>query len=273
MNGRVCIVTGANGGLGKATALGLARHGATVLLACRDRERGEAALTEVRSATGNDVAELMLVDLSSQRSIRAMIEAFKEKHKQLDVLINNAAVYKGSRTLTIDGAETMFATNHLGPFLLTNLLLDSLKASPSARIITITAPSTTRLNFDDLQGEQSFSALTTFGATKMCNLLFTYELARRLDGTGVAANAFHPGLVKSSLMKEAPRAVRWLTQLLSTSPERAAKALVYLALSPEVMEMTGKFFKGRRPIESDTYSKDQQVQRRLWDVSAELVGL
>jgi NAD(P)-dependent dehydrogenase (short-subunit alcohol dehydrogenase family) len=189
------------------------------------------------------------------------------------VLINNASVFKGKRSVTADGLETMFGTNHLGHFLLTNLLLDELKASPQARVITITAPSTTRLNFGDLQGERKFNALSAFGASKMCNLLFTYELARRLAGTQVTANALHPGLMKSNLMSEAPAPIRWLTRLFSTTPERASLSLLHLASSPELASVSGRFFKGMKPSASNAYSRDEEVQRRLWDVSAQLAGL
>jgi len=168
------------------------------------------------------------------------------------------------------GLETMFATNHLGPFLLTHLLLDSLKASAPSRVISITAPSTTELNFDDLQGEKSFSAFQAFGASKMCNLLFTYELARRLAGTGVTANAIHPGLVKLNLLNEASPLMRWLSLLFLSFPDKAAETPVYYAMSPEVEGISGKFFKGRKQIDSNAYSKDTNIQKRLWNVSLEL---
>lgn len=270
MRGKVCIVTGASSGLGKATASGLAKLGATVILACRDRQRGAAALAEIRTASANQKVELMLVDLAVQDSVRAMADEFKQRYERLDVLINNAAIYKHMRTLTADGLETMFATNHLGPFLLTNLLLDRLKAGAPSRILTITAPSITSVNFDDLQGEQKFNAFEAFGASKMCNLLFTYELARRLEGTGVSANAIHPGLVRSNLMKEAPAPIRWLTSLISAPPEKAAQTPVYYASSPNVEGVTGNFFKGKRVINSNAYSKDLEVQKRLWEVSVAL---
>ena len=273
MVGRVCLITGASGGLGKSTALGLARLGATVVMACRDEARGEADRAEIEAASGNSSVRLMLLDLSSQQSVREMASHFKAQNKHLDVMINNASVFKGKRTLTPDGLETMFATNHLGHFLLTNLLLDELKASPQARVINIAAPSTTKLNFDDLQGERKFSALSAFGASKMCNLLFTYELARRLASTKVTANALHPGLMKSNLMSEASAPIRWLTRLLSTTPERASVSLVYLASSPEVAGVTGKFFKGIKIGSSSAYSRDENVQKRLWDVSTGLSGL
>ncbi|HEX9133276.1 MAG TPA: SDR family oxidoreductase [Ktedonobacteraceae bacterium] len=273
LQGKVCMVTGANSGIGKATALGLAKLGATVEMACRDQGRGDAARTEIQAASGNTAVEVALVDLSSQDSIRAMVADFMARHSRLDVLVNNAAVFKPARTVTPDGLETMFATNHLGPFLLTNLLLDTLRASASARILTVTAPSTTRLNFDDLQGEKRFRPLIAFGASKMCNLLFTYELARRLKESGITVNAVHPGVVKSSLMKDAPLPVRWLTRLVGRSPEEAAETLVYLASSPEVAGVTGTFFKDKQPIHSNAYSHDQKVQRHLWDISMVLTKL
>jgi len=273
MNGKVCVVTGANAGLGKAIATGLAHMGAAVVLACRDRARGEAARDAIRAATGNDGVELMLVDLASQQSIRAMADEFKQRYHRLNVLVNNAAIFTTRRTLTPDGLELMFATNHLGPFLLTNLLLDMLRAGAAARVVNITAPSTSRLYFDDLQGEGVFRAVDAFGASKMCNLLFTYELARRLDRSGVTANAVHPGLVKSNLLHEAPAAVRWMFQLFSAPPERAARGPLYVASSRDLAGVAGKFFKHKRKIDSNRYSHNQQVQRQLWDASAALVKL
>ncbi|MDQ5823185.1 MAG: SDR family NAD(P)-dependent oxidoreductase [Chloroflexota bacterium] len=273
MAGRICLITGASGGLGKATALGLARLGASVIMASRDETRGEVDRAEVVARSGNGGVKFMRLDLASQQSVRDLAGRIKADDGRVDVLINNASVFKGKRSVTPDGVETMFGTNHLGHFLLTNLLLDELKASPQARVINITAPSTTRLDFEDLQGERKFNALSAFGASKMCNLLFTYELARRLAGTPVTSNALHPGLMKSNLMSEAPAPIRWLTRLLSSTPERASVSLLYLASFPQLASVTGKFFKGVKMSTSNPYSRDEHVQRRLWDVSAELVGL
>lgn len=270
MKGKVCLVTGANGGLGKATAIALAQLGATVILACRDKERGDKTKADVISVTKNTNIELILVDLSLQESIQRMATTFNEKYDRLDVLINNAAIYKSQRIMTSEGLELMFATNHLGPFLLTILLLDKLKTSAPARVLVITAPSTTPLDFDNLQGKQRFSSLQVFGVTKMCNLLFSYELAGRLAGSDVTVNAVHPGLMKSNLMRETPLAMHWLTQLASTAPTKAASSLVYLASAPEMAGVTGKFFKDGKAIESNQYSHDLNIQRRLWDVSAAL---
>jgi NAD(P)-dependent dehydrogenase (short-subunit alcohol dehydrogenase family) len=273
MQGKVCLVTGANAGLGKTIAWGLARLGATVIMVCRDRTRGEAARSEIQAATSSPTIELVLADLSVQQSVRELAAQFLAKYDHLDVLVNNAAVFKNARTLTADGLETMFATNYLGHFLLTNLLLPALKASPAARIIHISAPSTVALNFDDLQGATQFNALRAFGATKMGNMLFAYELARRLQGTGVTSNVLHPGLVKSSLMREAPLPIRLLTGLVSKSPEQAANNAIYLASAPEVAGVSGQFFVGKKRSESNAYSRDPQVQQRLWEVSLQLTGL
>jgi NAD(P)-dependent dehydrogenase (short-subunit alcohol dehydrogenase family) len=273
MRGKVCLITGANAGLGKATALSLAKQGATVILACRDAAKGNAALAEVEAASGSDRAALLVIDLSVQQSVRDAAAAVLQKFDRLDALINNAAVFKSKRVVTSDGLETMFATNHLGHFLLTTLLLDRLKASVPARILHITAPSTVKLNFDDLQGERKFSGLWAFGASKMCNLLFSFALARRLDGTGVTSNALHPGLVKSTLMSESPFVMRTAVNLFSAPPERAAEAVTYAATSPDLANVTGKFLKGRQQITPDPYALDEQVQERLWEVSEKLVGV
>jgi NAD(P)-dependent dehydrogenase (short-subunit alcohol dehydrogenase family) len=273
MNGKICMVTGANAGLGKAIAAGLAQLGAHVVLACRDEARGTAAVAEIQAATGNPNVELMQVDLASFDSVRGLAATFKQKYARLNVLVHNAAVFKSQRTITPDGMELMFATNHLGPFLLTNLLLDALKSGALARVITIAAPSTTRLRFDDLQNEILFSAVEAFGATKMWNLLFTFELARRLDGRGVTANVVHPGLVRTNLMHEAPRVVQWLFHLFAAPPERAAQTPLYLASSRDVAGVTGQFFKNKHPIRPSRYASDRRAQQELWDISMRLAQL
>ena len=186
---------------------------------------------------------------------------------------DRAAVYTAKRTLTRDGLETMFATNHLGPFLLTNLLYDLSELPSPSRILTITAPSTTKLSFDDLQGTVHWNASRAFGASKMCNLLFTYLLARRLEGTGVTVNAVHPGLVKSNLMREALPPIRWMANLVASAPEHAADGPVYLASSPDVANVTGAFFKGKKQIASSQYSHAPAFQRRLWLMSARLANI
>jgi NAD(P)-dependent dehydrogenase (short-subunit alcohol dehydrogenase family) len=272
MEGKVCIVTGANRGLGRATAAGLARLGAAVVLACRRGDAGEAARAAIESETGNPNVELAVVDLSSQDSIRDMVARFLAEHAVLDVLVNNAAVFVRQRQVTAGGLEVMFATNYLASFLLTNLLLDRLRASAPSRIITVTAPSTTKLDFDDLQGERRFRPLWAFGASMTGKLLLTYELARRLERSGVTANAYFPGLMRTDLMRQAPAPIRWLLGPLAPPPEKAADGLVYLASSPDMADVSGAFFKGRDRIDSSSYSHDQDVQRQMWETSVKLTN-
>lgn len=267
------MVTGANRGLGKAAAVALARNGLTVVLVCRDRARGEAALSDVMDAGGDGSGELMLADLSDMASVRRLACDFMSSRSRLDVLVNNASVYVPRRRVTALGHELMLATNHLGPFLLTSLLLDTLRASAPSRIINVSAPSTSRLDFDDLQGEHRFGPLHAFGATKAANLMFTYELADRLLGSGVTANVFFPSLMRTDLMRDAPAPIRFIARLGSRPPEVAADALTWLATSPELDDVTGSFFKLTRRSDSSPYSRDRAVRRRLWAESERLVGL
>ena len=273
LKGKVCVVTGANRGLGKATSMGLAKLGATVVLVCRDKEKGEAAKSEIQQATGNYDVELLLCDLSVLKSVRDSARAFNLMHAELNILVNAAAIYVPRRTVTADGLESMFVTNYLGPFLLTNLLLESLKSNTPSRIITLSAPSTTKIDIENLQGEKHFGALTAFGASKMADIMFTYNLARRLEGTGVSANVLFPGVMKTDLMRAAPWFAKLITAIIGKSPEKGAEAAVYLASSPEVEGITGRFFRGKKLSDSNAYSHDQSLQQRLWDVSAELTGM
>jgi len=274
MQGKICLVTGSTSGLGKATAFALAHQHATVILGCRDKQRGEAVLAEIKAANPTATGDLLLLDLSVQHSVRTAVREFESRYDHLDVLINNAAVFTRHRTLTADGYETMFATNHLGPFLLTNLLLSRLKAATAARILTITPPSTTKIAFEDLQAEQKFSALQAFGASKSCNLHFTSELAHRLASTIVTVNAIYPGLVKTPLMREAPAPLRWLTSLFAQSPEPVAQRVVYYASSQDVQGMTGLLFhKGRQPMDSGPSTKDRAIGQHLWEASMALAPL
>ncbi len=274
MQGKICLVTGSTRGLGKATALALAELGALVILGCRDRQRGEAILAEIKAGSPTANIDLLVLDLSVQHSIRAAVIEFESRYDYLDVLINNAAVFMRERTLTADGYETMFATNHLGPFLLTNLLLPRLKAAPLARTLTITAPSPSKIGFEDLQAEHKFSAIQAFSASKAANLLFTYDLAHQLAGSNVIVNAFYPGLVKTSLMRDAPAPLRWLNPVFGQAPEPIAQSVVYYVSSPEVQAMTGLLFnKGKESIASSPYTKDRAVQQHLWEVSMALTHL
>ncbi len=272
MSARTCLVTGATGSIGMAVAQGLARLGATVVITTRDQAKGEAVAQRLRETSGNPKIHSQVGDLSSQASIRHLVSEFRSRYQALDVLVNSAAVFKRRRELSADGLELMFATNHLGYFLLTNLLLEPLGAVAPSTVFNVTAPSTTRLDFEDLQGERRFRALWAFGASKMANLLFTFALARRLQGTGTTVNAYHPGIVRSGLMREAPAPLRWLTILTAATPERAVAGVVELART-NAGGLTGRLFHGLKPIDVPPYSGDEHVQERLWAESLRLTGL
>ncbi len=270
---RTVLITGASSGIGRALAEQLAAVGLTVALVARDAGRGEAAAKEIRASTGNDRVEVFVGDLSSMASVRDLAAAVRDAHRALDVLVHCAAVYTQRRSMTSDGFELMMATNVLGPFLLTNLLLDPLRSARSARVLVLSAPSTVKLDFDDLQAERRFRSLQAFGATKAADLLFTFELARRLEGSAVSANAVHPGLARTSLMRQAPAPLRWATRLFSAPSARAAAAIVPLAVAPEYADLTGRFFHDGHEIDAPSYTRDPDVSRRLWDVCARLTKL
>jgi NAD(P)-dependent dehydrogenase (short-subunit alcohol dehydrogenase family) len=272
MSGKTFVVTGATGSVGKAVATELARHG-TVVLVARDKARGEQAAADVRRASGSEAVELALADFESLSSVRALGEELLRRHPKIDVLVNNAAVMKRERSVTSDGFETMFAVNHLAPFLLTQLLLPALEAAAPGRVITVSAPSNVALDFGDLQSARAFSWFRAFGASKMCNLLFSFELARRVDPSKVISHVVHPGLVKSSLLKEAPGVVNFLAQLFSGKPDSAAQGIAWLATAPEAAKESGKFWKGRKQLKAAPYARAPENMQRLWVESARLVGL
>src|SRR5947199_1795345 len=246
MQGKICMVTGANSGIGKATALALAQMGATVVMVCRDCARGEEARSEITTKSKNNAVDLLQADLSSQQSIRQLVEHFKQRYTHLHVLINNAGAAFTGRRETADGLEMTFAVNYLAPFLLTNLLLDVLKASAPARIVNVSSNShkSGSIQLDDLQAEKLYRPMRTYPQSKLAVVLFTYELARRLQGTGVTANCLHPGFVATHFgQRDGGPAVRLLVKLIGsfgTSPEKGAKTSIYLASSPELEGDTGK---------------------------------
>jgi NAD(P)-dependent dehydrogenase (short-subunit alcohol dehydrogenase family) len=265
----VVVVTGATGAIGAATASVLVRRGARVLLLARPTDRLAA---EVKRLGGEDKRVSSVgVDLSSLASVRSAAREIGRGVGHIDALLNVAATFTSEYRKTKEGFEVMFATNHLGPFLLTNLLRDQLAGR--GRVITVTAPSSTRVDVDQLMDKTKFRALETFGATKAANLLFTFELARRAKRWEVRVNACHPGLVRSELMREAWRPIRVITRMVSRSPDRVAEDLADLAISPAHEGTTGWFFKGIKRIEPPKSTVDQQAQARLWQRSAELVEL
>jgi len=271
----VCLVTGATRGIGRAIAQALAQRGATVVLVARSPTVGEIVAADLQQATGNKEVSALQGDLASQSSIRQLASDFRRHHDRLHVLVNCAGAFKARRELSPDGIELMLATNHLGYFLLTHLLLDTLKASAPATILNVTAPSTTKPDFDDLQGERSFRPLWQFGATKMENLLFTFALARRLEGSGVTANAIHPGVARTELMRETPMPFRLFTgvlNLFASSPARAAEDVVEV-IAGKAAAANGQFFHRGEIITAPEYAHDQAAQERLWQVSLEHCSL
>ena len=276
MTGKVCIVTGANAGIGKETALGLAKLGATIVMICRDRDRGETAQREIKQRSGNDTVELMICDLASQKSIEQFANEFKQHYDRLDVLVNNAGVLMRERSLNEDGIESTFAINHLGYFLLTNLLLDVLtRGGATARIVNV-ASTAHKYGKVDVGGwviGRDYSAFSAYANSKLANVLFTYELARRLEGTGVTANCLHPGAVGTNLFRGLPKLLQALIALVTMGSERGARTSIYLASSPEVEGVSGKYFARRRLEKSSDASYDRDAARQLWDVSEELTGL
>jgi len=282
MAGKICMITGANAGIGKSTALGLAKKGATVLLVCRNRERGEEALRYIREEAGNDSVHLLLADLASQRSIRQLVADFKTRYSALHVLINNAGVLPPTRMITEDGLEMQFAVNYLAPFLLTNLSLDILTASAPARVINVSASyhkESSSINFDDLQtGQEAYDARKVYAWTKLANIMFTYELARRLRETSVTVNCLHPGVIETRLMHDFINGTSPLSEermaivkSMTIGLEEGASTSLYLATAQEPEGVSGKYFDKQKAVPSSEASYDETASRRLWMLSENIL--
>jgi retinol dehydrogenase 12 len=275
VDGTTCLVTGATSGIGKATTARLAELGATVIAVARDRARGAQAVDEIRQRAPRARVEVLTADLSRPGQVRRLAAQVQAGHDRLDVVVNNAGVAKFRRELTPDGLGVTLATNHLGPFLLTNLLLDRLKLSAPARVVTVSSDRHARqrsIPWDDLEPGHDCS----YVASKLLNLLFTYELARRLAGTGVTANCLSPGFVRTELGREATGAFRVFLRLarpFQSSPQAGAATPVYLATSPEVAEVSGRYFEKCAPAQSSALSRDPAAAERLWQLSTRLSGL
>jgi NAD(P)-dependent dehydrogenase (short-subunit alcohol dehydrogenase family) len=278
MAGRTVLVTGATGGIGKATALGLSAMGAHVAITGRDRARTEAAAREIREVGGGEVARFV-GDLSSQAEVRRLAGEALAALPRIDVLVNNVGGYWNSRHVTADGLERTFALNHLAPFLLTSLLLPRLSEGAPSRVVTVSsnAQSSGAIDFDDIQGERSYSGARAYSQSKLANLLFTYELARRLQGTSVTANAVHPGLVSTGFGSDDPGTIQrvlvpFIRPFMKSSAQGAATS-IHVATAADLERVSGQFFAGSKPKRSSERSYDEAVAARLWRVSAELVGL
>jgi retinol dehydrogenase-14 len=277
MAGKTVLVTGGTGGIGKATASGLAALGARVGITGRDLARTRAAASEIAAATGNPAVDAFAADMSSQAEVRRLAREVLAAYPRLDVLINNVGGFWATRRVTPDGLEHTFAVNHLAGFLLTDLLLDRLKASAPARIVTVSSnvQAKGKINFDDLQGEAAYSGPQAYNQSKLANVMFTYELARRLEGSGVTATVLHPGVVRTGFAAEDPSAM-WKVLLpmigpLLKTPEEGAATSIYLASSPQVKGLTGAYFANGKPKTSSKSSHDETAAARLWQISVDLI--
>jgi NAD(P)-dependent dehydrogenase (short-subunit alcohol dehydrogenase family) len=275
--GRVCVVTGATRGIGRAVAEGLAQRGATVVLIARRPEEGAKVAQEI-AARSLVPPVVVTADLSSQQSVRKAAGELGRLYPRLHVLINNAGVFTRRREVTVDGVELQFAVNHLAYFLLANLLLDQLRAGSPSRIINVAsaAHAGAHLDFEDLQGHQSYDGNRAYSQSKLANILFTYELARRLVGSGITVNCLHPGVIGTRLLADymgLPLAGRALASTFGAKPERGAETIIYLATSPEAEDVTGRYFENKRPVRSSRESYDEATARRLWEISAGMTGL
>jgi retinol dehydrogenase 14 len=278
MGGKTVLITGGTSGIGKATAVALAAMGADVVVVGRNPERGETAVEEIKAQSHSESVELMLADLSVQSEVRELAEEFLERHDRLDVLTNNAGLVQSKRTETPDGIETTLAINHLAPFLLTNLLLERLEQSAPSRVITVSSEAQRwgTMDFEDMQSRRKYRGFPVYGTTKLANIMFTYELAERLKGTGVTANCLHPGSVGTNFGQNnrSPMALFFRTfKPFMRSPEQGADTLIWLASSSEVDGVSGKYFSDRKEIEAKKVAYDPAARRRLWDISEDLTGL
>ena len=279
MAGKIVLISGGTGGIGKAVAIGLATLGARVGITGRDRARAEQAAAEIRAASGNPAVDAFAADLASQAEVRRLAVAVLDAYPRLDVLVNNVGGFWAHRHLTADGLEHTFALNHLAPFLLTNLLLDLLKASAAARVVTVSsgAQAMGRIDFDDLQGARHYSGQRAYSQSKLANVMFTNELARRLGGTGVTATAVHPGVVRTNFGAEDQAwwfaVISRVVRPLLKTPAQGAQTPIYLAASPEMAGISGKFFANRKPRAANKLAYDTDLTARLWQASADLVGM
>jgi retinol dehydrogenase-14 len=279
MTGKTALITGGTGGIGRAAAIGLASLGARVGITGRDLGRAQRAAAEIASESGNGTLDVFVADLSSQAEVRRLANEVLAAYPRLDVLLNNVGGFWAHRHVTADGLEHTFALNHLAPFLLTSLLAERLIASAPARVVTVAsaAQGMGEIDFDDLMGERSYSGQRAYNQSKLANVMFTYELARRFAGTGVTATAVHPGMTNTSFSAEDPsRAFAPLVAVMRPfmrSPQKAANTPIYLASSPEAEGFTGQYFANRKAKKSHASSYDTASAARLWRVSADLVGI
>jgi NAD(P)-dependent dehydrogenase (short-subunit alcohol dehydrogenase family) len=282
IEGKTCLITGGTSGIGKGIAFGLAKMKANVILVGRDKAKCEAVVEEiwrnVSISTNKNRVSYLLADLSSQASIHQLANKFLENYESLDILVNNAGVFLSRRLTTVDNIEYTFAVNHLAPFLLTNLLFERIKASNPSRIITTSsvAHRGAYINFDDLQFERGrYNGVEAYRQSKLANILFTKEMARRSRGSGVTSNCFHPGGVRTNLIQSNPWYYRLIWAIINpflVSPKKGADTAIYLASSSKVAEISGKYFVNRKPVSPSELADDHDTAARLWKISEELTG-
>lgn len=275
MKDKVCVITGATSGIGLSAAAGLAKLGATLVLVCRNPQKGEAAIARITEGTGNKNLEMVIADLSVQSEIRKAAKDVASKHSAISVLINNAGLALTTKAFTPDGIEMTFAVNHLAYFLFTNLLLDQLKSAAPSRIINVSSEAHRNvvLDLDNLQSEKTYTGFRAYSISKMCNVLFTYELAKRLEGTGVTVNALHPGFLNTGIFRDAPAFLQFIVKLTAGNADKGGAAIVNLATNPDLTQVSGKYFDGMKEVRSSSASYDTALSAQVWEISSKLTQL
>lgn len=280
MKDKTILITGATSGIGKETARALAEQGAEVIFTARTEAKAQAALADLKEHTGSEQISYFLCDFTSQEAIHSLAKALTDEHSHLDVLVNNAGAVFASRQETKEGIERTFAVNHLGYFLLTHLLFDLLKAAPTARIVNVASDAhkaVKEINIDDLGFKQGYSIMKAYGLSKVANIMFTYELARKLEGSNVTVNALHPGFVATNIgantIPMIGKAIKWLVNLTAKDVKTGAQTSIYLASSPEIEGVSGKYFSNCKETPSNKISYDQSLQKKLWEISASMTSL
>ncbi len=275
LKNKTAIITGATSGIGRVTAMAIAREGARLVLPLRDLDKGKTLREEIEKETGNASVEIMHCNLASFDSVRQFAEDFRKKYDSLYLLVNNAGLWEAKRKESDDGIEMNFAVNHLAPFMMTNLLLDIIKKSAPARIISVasTAHKYGKMRFSDLEGKKSWGSMQSYAQSKLANILFTRRLAKDLEGSGVTANCLHPGVVNTQLFNKLPGFIQKVSSLFMITPEKGAQTSIYLATSPDVENITGEYFDKRKIAKTTAHARDMQVADTLWEVSKEYCGL